>query len=107
MLRTVQHKKEAYWFYRFLSIFYDNYVNPFFWTSQMRTESLHLAKLTRADLLTIDVGSGTGFTTQGIVQQIDAKKVKTVVLCCGKVYYDLLQTRREEELSQVAIIRIE
>ena len=42
MLRNVQHKKEAYWFYRFLSIFYDHYVNPFFWTEKMRAESLHL-----------------------------------------------------------------
>jgi SAM-dependent methyltransferase len=95
MLRTVQHKKEAYWFYRFLSIFYDNYVNPFFWTSQMRTESLHLAKLTRADLLTIDVGSGTGFTTQGIVQQIDAKKVT----CIDQSPHQMAHAKKKEDLT--------
>ena len=39
--------------------------------------------------------------------QLDASKVTTVVLCCGKVYYDLLQYRREENLQQHAIIRIE
>ena len=30
-----------------------------------------------------------------------------VVLCCGKVYYDLLQKRRDEELNHVAIVRVE
>ncbi|MBP6919110.1 MAG: 2-oxoglutarate dehydrogenase E1 component [Legionellaceae bacterium] len=39
--------------------------------------------------------------------QLDAAKVTTVVLCCGKVYYDLLQHRRAENLQQHAIIRIE
>jgi MPBQ/MSBQ methyltransferase len=74
-MRTVQHKKEAYWFYRFLSIFYDNYVNPFFWTERMRDQSLELAKLDRRDLLTIDVGSGTGFTTRGIVQKVNPSNI--------------------------------
>jgi MPBQ/MSBQ methyltransferase len=74
-MRTVQHKKEAFWFYRFLSIFYDDYVNPFFWTELMRDQSLELAELDRPDLLTIDVGSGTGFTTRGIVQRVDSKNV--------------------------------
>lgn len=74
-MRTVQHKKEAYWFYRFLSIFYDNFVNPFFWTEPMRSQSLELAQLDRPDLLTIDVGSGTGFTTQGIVRNVNPGNV--------------------------------
>lgn len=39
--------------------------------------------------------------------QLDAAKVTTVVLCCGKVYYDLLQYRRTENLQQHAIIRVE
>ena len=30
-----------------------------------------------------------------------------MVLCCGKVYYDLLQKRRDDALQDVAIIRIE
>lgn len=30
-----------------------------------------------------------------------------MVLCAGKVYYDLIETRRKENLSSVAIIRIE
>ena len=41
------------------------------------------------------------------IDKIDPKKVTSVVLCCGKVYYDLLQARREEDLSHIALIRIE
>lgn len=34
-------------------------------------------------------------------------KIKRLVLCSGKVYYDLLQSRREAEADDVAIVRIE
>lgn len=38
---------------------------------------------------------------------IDAKKVKRVILCSGKVYYDLAAAREEKKLTDVAIIRLE
>jgi 2-oxoglutarate dehydrogenase E1 component len=38
---------------------------------------------------------------------LDAKAVKKVVLCTGKVYYDLLIARRERELRDVALLRVE
>ena len=38
---------------------------------------------------------------------LDADKVARVVMCSGKVYYDLLEKRRKESLEHVAIIRIE
>jgi 2-oxoglutarate dehydrogenase E1 component len=38
---------------------------------------------------------------------IDAKKVKRVIACSGKVYYDLINTRREREAGNVAVIRLE
>lgn len=41
------------------------------------------------------------------IDQIDASKVTQVILCCGKVYYDLLQKRRDEQLDHIAIVRIE
>jgi 2-oxoglutarate dehydrogenase E1 component len=37
----------------------------------------------------------------------DPKAVRKVVLCTGKVYYDLLAARRERELKDVALLRIE
>ena len=38
---------------------------------------------------------------------VDPKKVKRVVVCTGKVYYDLLAARRERGLDDVALVRIE
>lgn len=43
-MRLIQHKKEAFWFYRFVSIGYDNFINPFFWTVSMREKALELAQ---------------------------------------------------------------
>ena len=36
-----------------------------------------------------------------------ADKVKRVIVCSGKVYYDLVKKREEKELDDVAIIRVE
>jgi MPBQ/MSBQ methyltransferase len=71
-MRLIQHKKEAYWFYRFLSTGYDRWVNPLFWTPEMRTTALAAAALDSRELRTLDVGAGTGFTTEGIVEHVDA-----------------------------------
>ncbi|MBF9238685.1 2-oxoglutarate dehydrogenase E1 component [Hymenobacter sp. BT683] len=37
----------------------------------------------------------------------DAKKVKRVLLCSGKVYFDLLEEQRESKRTDVAIVRLE
>ena len=54
-----------------------------------------------------EMGPGTFF--HRIIDEIDAlvadDKVKRVVLCSGKVYYDLRQARRERKIHDVAIIR--
>ncbi len=41
------------------------------------------------------------------IDELNSKKVDRVILCCGKVYYDLLKKRRELKLDTAAIIRIE
>ncbi|MEP2600680.1 MAG: 2-oxoglutarate dehydrogenase E1 component, partial [Paraglaciecola sp.] len=41
------------------------------------------------------------------VDDISPSKVKRVVMCSGKVYYDLLEQRRKNEQNDIAIIRIE
>ncbi len=56
-----------------------------------------------------DMGPGTRF--RRVIPEIDPliadDKVKRLVLCCGKVYYDLLQERREAGINDVAIVRVE
>jgi len=43
----------------------------------------------------------------GEIDDLPASKVRRVVFCSGKVYFDLLEARRAEELRDVAIVRIE
>jgi MPBQ/MSBQ methyltransferase len=74
-MRLIQHKRAAWWFYRFLSMGYDDWVNPLFWTERMRTEALGLARLYARELETLDAGAGTGFTTAGIVEHVDPERV--------------------------------
>ena len=38
---------------------------------------------------------------------VDKKKVKRVVLCSGKIYYDLVELRETEKVKDVAIVRVE
>ncbi|MBE2894253.1 2-oxoglutarate dehydrogenase E1 component [Spirabiliibacterium falconis] len=51
--------------------------------------------------------NGTFQTVLPEVDALDPNGIKRVVLCAGKVYYDLLEKRREKEQTDVAIIRIE
>jgi len=39
--------------------------------------------------------------------KLEAKKVKRVLACSGKVYYDLVNARKERNANDVAIIRVE
>lgn len=41
------------------------------------------------------------------IDKLDDNKVTRVILCSGKVYYDLLEARRENKIDNAAIIRIE
>jgi MPBQ/MSBQ methyltransferase len=74
-MRLIQHKREAYWFYRVVSLGYDEWINPLFWTARMRADALGVARLDRRDLSVLDAGAGTGFTTEGIVDLVDASGV--------------------------------
>lgn len=40
-------------------------------------------------------------------EQIDTKKVTRVLICSGKVYYDLLTRRHEKNIKDIAIVRLE
>ncbi len=41
------------------------------------------------------------------IDELNPQQVDRVVICSGKVYYDLLSIRREKSLTNVAIIRVE
>ncbi len=54
-----------------------------------------------------DICLGSFHSVIDEVDNIIADKVKRIVMCSGKVYYDLLTQRRKSELSHVVVIRIE
>jgi 2-oxoglutarate dehydrogenase E1 component len=73
----------------------------------MTPKSLLRHKLAVSSLA--EMAEGSGFRT--VLPEIDpiaeASAVKRVVLCSGKVYYDLLAERREQKIDAVAILRLE
>ena len=54
-----------------------------------------------------ELAEGSFKTVIAEIDELDPAKVERVVLCSGKVYYDLLAARREREQENVAIIRLE
>lgn len=62
-----------------------------------------------------DAGSSLELFTKGGFQTVigetdktlDAKKVTRALVCSGKVYYELVNARRERKATEVAIIRVE
>lgn len=54
-----------------------------------------------------DLTQGAFYRTLDEVDELDADKVKRVVICSGKLYYELLEARRLSRNYQVAILRIE
>ncbi len=73
----------------------------------MTPKSLLRHKLAVSSLA--DFTEGSQF--QHVIDEIDTigprEQVKRVVLCTGKVYYDLLQERRDKKVQDVAIVRLE
>lgn len=98
--RFIQHKKEAFWFYRFLSIVYDHVINPGHWTEDMRDEALEPADLYDRNMRVVDVGGGTGFTTLGIVKHVDAKNVTIL----DQSPHQLAKAKQKEPLKECKII---
>jgi 2-oxoglutarate dehydrogenase E1 component len=54
-----------------------------------------------------DFTKGEFRTVIGEQGEIDAAKVKRLVACSGKVYYDLVKTREKRKNADVAIVRVE
>jgi MPBQ/MSBQ methyltransferase len=99
-MRFIQHKAEARWFYRVVSIGYDRWINPLFWTAPMRDEALALARLDSPDLEVVDVGAGTGFATEAIVQAVAPDRVTML----DQSPHQLARAERKPQLACVTKI---
>ncbi|MDP5171701.1 MAG: 2-oxoglutarate dehydrogenase E1 component [Bacteroidia bacterium] len=54
-----------------------------------------------------DFGPGTRFQEVIDDPYVEVKKVKKVLVCTGKIYYDLLEQQQADQRKDVAIIRLE
>ncbi|RZR99148.1 hypothetical protein BHM03_00028638 [Ensete ventricosum] len=93
-------KKEAFWFYRFLSIVYDHVINPGHWTEDMRDEALEPADLHDPGLKVVAVGGGTDFTTLGALSNTYPKNVTIL----DQSPHQLAKAKQKEELKECTII---
>jgi demethylmenaquinone methyltransferase/2-methoxy-6-polyprenyl-1,4-benzoquinol methylase len=66
---VLEDKGRARIFYKYLSQVYDA-INPFIWNEEMRDEALGWLDLEAGDRV-LDVGCGTGFATEGLLQHTD------------------------------------
>jgi len=54
-----------------------------------------------------DLAEGTFEPVLAEIDPIEASAVTRLIFCSGKVYYDLLEKRREEDIKNLAIVRVE
>lgn len=71
------------------------------------TPKSHFHELEESHSSLEDLANGSFRPVIGEIDEIDQNKVKRIVMCSGKVYYDLLKARREHGIQNVALIRIE
>ena len=65
----LENKARAQVFYKYLSNVYDE-INPFVWNAEMRAEALDLFDVDEDDRV-LDVGCGTGFGTEGLLEHTE------------------------------------
>jgi len=73
----------------------------------MTPKSLLRHKLAVSSLAEFGPGSAFRYVIPEAEVIAPDEQVKRVVLCSGKVYYDLLETRREQGVKDVALVRME
>ena len=54
-----------------------------------------------------ELAKGKFNTVIGEQDELDPKKVNRVILCTGKIYYELMAYRREQKILNTAIVRLE
>ena len=87
--------------------------NPRFWQPVIPTFKKHFG-LT-CDSTVLDIGCAKGFMLHdlaeekgyGLIKLKKTKDIKKVILCSGKVYFDLVQAREKLKINNVVFIRIE
>jgi 2-oxoglutarate dehydrogenase E1 component len=73
----------------------------------MTPKSLLRHKMAVSSLHDMNNGSSFKFVIPETDELVAPEQVKRIVMCTGKVYYDLLTERRERGIKDVAIIRLE
>ncbi|MCB1841798.1 MAG: 2-oxoglutarate dehydrogenase E1 component, partial [Halioglobus sp.] len=54
-----------------------------------------------------ELADGRFYNVLDEIDELDKSQVKRIILCSGKVFYDLLAARREREINDIAIVRLE
>ncbi len=54
-----------------------------------------------------DLAQGRFYPVLPEIDPLPPNSVKKIIICCGKVYYDILEARRNRDQQDVAIIRLE
>jgi 2-oxoglutarate dehydrogenase E1 component len=54
-----------------------------------------------------DLAEGRFYNVLDESDELDNAKVRRIIICSGKVYYDLRAARREREIDHIAILRLE
>lgn len=93
----LEDKSRARTFYRFLSKVYDR-VNPVFWNESMRDDCIEMLGVKENDHV-LDVGCGTGFATQGLLEH--TRHVEAL----DQSLHQMEKARAKDELSGVDFVR--
>ncbi|MEK7771846.1 MAG: 2-oxoglutarate dehydrogenase E1 component, partial [Pseudomonadota bacterium] len=54
-----------------------------------------------------DLAQGHFYPVISEIENLDPKKIKRMIVCSGKIYYELLAYRKEHQITDMAIIRLE
>ena len=71
----------------------------------MSPKSLLRHKLSNSTIA--DISHGRFQSVIDEVDELDKAAVKRILVCSGKIYYDLLEARREHDINSVCILRLE
>ncbi len=71
----------------------------------MSPKSLLRHKLSNSTIA--DISHGRFQNVIDEVDELDNAAVKRILVCSGKIYYDLLEARREHDINSVSILRLE